>query len=150
MNGWRLSLRAVTLSAALVGVAQGTMHRSPSVRVALDGGNLVIRLPRSVTITRHSLNFETDEYVVYRRPDGHELLRMIVGGGAYDLRRYQAICLNHRKAWRLASRHGMEIVAGEPGANAVSASYEDLSPEDALVVRKIMASIEFRDGRYCR
>lgn len=118
-------------------------------KAVLDWGRLVIRIPHDLRVMKHRVNFETDEYVVARRSDGRELLRIIVGGGAYDLERYKPICLNHKKAWRLASPHRTQLVVGEPGVNAVSASYENLSSENADIAGKVMKSIDFHDGRSC-
>lgn len=131
------------------GFAHAARQNYP-MKVVLDSGNLLMRIPESAVVTKRQVNFETDEYTVVRRSGGSELLRIIVGGGAYDLRKYKGVCLNHKRAWRLESPHGMEIIVGVPGVNAVSASYEKLSSADARIAREVMASIEFRDGRYCR
>lgn len=149
MSGLRLSIIATAASLALCGLAYGTT-RDPSMKMVLDSGNLIIRIPQSAAVTKHQLNFETDEYTVVRRPSGSQLLRIVVGGGAYDLRKYKNVCLNHKRAWRLTSPHGTEIVLGVPGVNAVYARYENVSSADAAIAREVMASIEFRDGRYCR
>jgi hypothetical protein len=149
MNGWGVGVTAAVLL-VLFGATPETPHSASPIRVLLDWGSLVIQVAQDTAVTKHRMNFETDEYIVGRRSDRHELLRIIVGGGAYNLQRYSEICLNHKRAWRLASPRGVEIIVGEPGVNALSASYENLSVKDASIAGKIMESINFHDGRYCR
>jgi hypothetical protein len=43
--------------------------------VALDGGNLTLRLPAGVVAQRRRVNFETDEYTITRKSDGTSFCR---------------------------------------------------------------------------
>lgn len=118
--------------------------------VSLDGGNLTLRLPAGVVAEKSRVNWETDAYKIGRKSDGTQLVSLIVGGGAYDLKRYTPFCLNHVRAWRLRRDNAVLVVAGSPGVNAVSASYANLSPEDRKLADAIVASLTFKYGPPCR
>jgi hypothetical protein len=114
--------------------------------VSLDSGNLVLRIPTHTTVIKKPVNWETDKYTIRRTSDGVKLLDIVVGGGAYDLAGYSAFCLNHKHAWRIKTLHSLKIIIGDPGVNAASASYEDLSPQDATIANEIISSIKFNSG----
>lgn len=118
--------------------------------VSLDGGNLTLRLPAGVVAQRSRVNWETDEYMITRKSDGAELLTLIVGGGAYNLKGYTPFCLNHVRAWRLRESDKLHIVVGTPGMNAASASYGNLSPQDQKLADAIATSLIFKYGPACR
>ncbi|HVS47041.1 MAG TPA: hypothetical protein VMS32_10325 [Verrucomicrobiae bacterium] len=118
--------------------------------VSLDSGMLRLKIPTRVTVTKKRINFETDYYTILRKADGKELLGITVGGGAYDLRGYRSICLNHRRGWRLKAAHALSVVVGDPGVNAVNFAYENLSTRDANIADGIIASAQVLDAPYCR
>lgn len=67
-------------------------------QITLDSGNLKVTVPFNATVTKERVNWETDSYTVHQGTDGAELLKIIVGGGSVDLKRFTPFCLNHRRA----------------------------------------------------
>lgn len=118
--------------------------------VALDSGNLTLKAPSDVSITKHAVNWETDSYTLRRKADGRQLLDIVVGGGSVDLKPYTGFCLNHKRAWRLKQSNSVNVIIGNPGVNSVFISYMNLSRQDAIIAEKIISSVKFNDGVRCR
>ena len=118
--------------------------------LTLDSGTLTLRTPSGMTVAKHSLNWETNEYTIRRKADGVQLLMIIVGGGAMDLKLYRPSCINGKRAWRLDYSNGANFIVGDPGVNAVFLSYRNLSPPDSGVAYAMVKSVKFRGGSPCR
>ena len=118
--------------------------------ITLPESDVRIRLPVGVVVTHQDINWET-EAVELRMPDS-SLVEMIIGGGAYDLRGFRRFCLNGKRAWDsgpLRQRSRRQVIVGSPGANALSATYSNLSKADASLADRIISSIHFDAGEIC-
>lgn len=119
-------------------------------QITLDWGHLTMTVPSNAKVTKEPVNWETDSYTVQQGTDGADLLKIIVGGGAMDLKRFTPFCLNHKRAWRSAQSHPITIVVGNPGVDAVYLTSTDASQRDKKVLDKMILSVKFVDGTYCR
>ena len=124
---------------------------APHLRVVtLPESDVRISLPVGVVVKHKDINWET-EAVELRMADS-ALIEMIIGGGAYDLHGFRRFCLNGKRAWDsgpLRRRSHRQVIVGGPGANALSATYSNLSLPDAAVADQIISSIHFDSGEIC-
>lgn len=142
----RAALNLTILCCALAAWA-GTPALSNG-RTVVERGTLSLELPTGYFLSKKSVNFETDAYRV-RTKAGYTVLVVVVGGGAYDLRGYQTICLNGRKAWSRKTRARVFVVAGQPGQNAVSFTSFARTPREDHDVNAILHSAIVFNGQPC-
>jgi hypothetical protein len=107
-------------------------------------------IPGNATVTKERVNWETDRYTVHRSKDGAELLNIVVGGGAMDLENFTTLCLNHERAWRSKQSRPVTVVVGHPGVDAVYLTGTAASESDTAMLDKMISSVKFFDGTYCR
>ena len=117
--------------------------------LSLDSGQFHLTVPAGVRVRRHKVNFETDEYDLYRENDKTPLLVIVDGGGSYDLHGFAQVCLNGRQAWRTESVDSGTVIVGEPGSNAVAAHWSKLSGERLNEAKAIVASLQIDYGPRC-
>ena len=117
--------------------------------LSLDSGQLHLAVPASVRVRQNKVNWETVEYDLYEANDKVPLLRIVDGGGAYDLHGFAQICLNGRQAWRTESVGSGTVVMGQPGVNAVAAYWSKLSGERLSEAKDIVSSLRIDYGPKC-
>lgn len=117
--------------------------------LSLDGGQLHLAVPASVRVRQTKVNWETVEYDLYEKDNKLPMLRILDGGGAYDLHGFAQICLNGRRAWRTESANSGTLVVGEPGVNAVAAHWSKLSGERLSEAKGIVSSLRIDYGPKC-
>lgn len=118
--------------------------------ISLESGAVKLKVPSGLTVTRRSLNWETDKYIFRRKSDGFPLIEVIVGGGAYDVSKHSVICLHHKRAWRRSSSYSLNIIMGEPGVNSASIAYAIDSPRESAIAEAVMSSVIYPGGPDCR
>ena len=106
-----------------------------------------IRIPKEAKLERQRINWETDEFDITLR--GQLFMRIVVGGGAYDLGGFRKICLNGKRAWDSGPANGARtVLLGNPGMNAMELSYTELTRSTQRLANAVISSVHYGEGGY--
>jgi hypothetical protein len=117
--------------------------------LTLDDAHVTMSVSTSISVKKHSVNFETTEYDLYDGNDAAPLLTIVDGGGSYDLATFRKTCLNGSPAWIQDGGASGTTVIGEPGSWAVAAYWTNLNGSQLKDAHEIISSIRINFGGKC-
>ncbi len=115
--------------------------------ITLPYSQVQIKIPAEANLERRRINWETDEFDITLH--GQPLMRIVLGGGAYDVGGLRKICLNGKRAWDSGPSNGARtVLIGNPGIDTMELTYAGLSQSTQRLADAMISSVRYGEGGY--